>query len=951
MKSMNVKRVGSILAGTAMLGAALASPVMAGMDSTGITKGFFYDTTYNPIVQIVVGEKVGNAADFVAAGNIAATIGNLAYMTSSVTSSGPSYTPTGQVVITTAAKGAIGDYVQDTNARNQPVANFYDPDTGFSFSGNKTYESSDFTSYTLSCDKQSRTQASILLEGSYKNVHCLFCKTLCLASLKDPSHDMKESIAINSDGIRYYEDGLQSSDSEALKMAIDKKSITYKVDTDFIPLKTITQLDCTSTTAGDCDLDYEYRGKIILFGDDSYYVKDVDNDKIYLAKAKVLDDVTSEAFTSEYNGYKFKIDHLIYSAEYTVAGIMLDVKKPDGSQVQVQISKMANSPPIDGKYELAGVYAQDAGTLQTASIIVYDLGSQVILQDGEDLSIGGKTMTNWEVKFDLVDNCNLDSDCSISNYDNMKTSTGALLKDITVTYNHDLDGTEALEKDESLAFPNNFKLTFKGYQTNDFADAACSGAGQGNIKVYKGDENYQIDMTITGEDNNKYTDVRLDKGPFKKNDLFMANGAIYKYVDYVKDDKQSGKTDDQVKVTLDPTIRGSRQTIDNMQRFCDPEDSTNGTALALTYTKRPCSDFNDISLVKLALTDAIRDDDTTKLENDKILKVSAYDLFIKDGALNGANSTHLDVLFDDGDHSILLMQNFYTGGAINDKYLYVSSNQVGTFSDFKVNGYNLDMKVVNEAGLISDVNSTTYVASQDLNKDRNDDDTLVLFDTADGQVVVDMTDRAYDNNVDSDYKTSTALWNPALVGGTLVSKTNLKDSQDSILITPEGGDKFTIDWGSNNRVDSVELCHPQQQVDSTYFIGKDEETTTTDSYITADDVGKDITAGCCTFTVSKFEVNVGNATGGATTTQTVNPIVGNMVVTETGADTSKDLIIVGGPSVNGLSTVAKDDISAAADKFIVKKDGKTVQVAGWEAADTVAGGNALINWLKTNVHA
>lgn len=39
---------------------------------------FFYDESYNPKVQIVVGER-GMATDCVAAGNIAAAIGNLAH--------------------------------------------------------------------------------------------------------------------------------------------------------------------------------------------------------------------------------------------------------------------------------------------------------------------------------------------------------------------------------------------------------------------------------------------------------------------------------------------------------------------------------------------------------------------------------------------------------------------------------------------------------------------------------------------------------------------------------------------------------------------------------------------------------------------------------------------------------------------------------------------------------
>lgn len=367
MKSMNIRRVGSLVAGTAMLGAALSAPVIAGMDSTGITKGFFYDANFNPIVQIVVGEK-GMATDAVAAGNIAATVGNLAYMTKTVTGSGPSYTPEGQVVITTAAKGAIGDYVQDTDI-TEPTADFYDADKGLYFQGDKTYEKGDFTSYTLSCDKSTRTEAGLLMEGSYTNIHCLFCHNLCLEALENPAHDMKEKIMINSSKIFYYEDGINDDSSEALKMAVKKGAVSYQVETDYIPMKRISKdPDTTSCVGDDCYIDFEYRGKMLLFGEE-YYVKDIDgNDKIYLAKAKVLDDVTSEGFTAEYQGYKFKVDHLIYAAEYTVAGILLDVQKPDGTIVQVQISKMANG--VVDNMELSGVYAEEAAALQTASIIV-----------------------------------------------------------------------------------------------------------------------------------------------------------------------------------------------------------------------------------------------------------------------------------------------------------------------------------------------------------------------------------------------------------------------------------------------------------------------------------------------------------------------------------------------------------------------------------------------------
>lgn len=931
---MDIKKIGSIVAGTAMLGSALSAPVIAGLDSAGLTKGFFYDANFNPIVQIVVGQK-GMATDAVAAGNIAATVGNLAYMTKTVTPTGPTYVPEGQVVITTAARGAIGDYVQDTDdPTTEETELFYDDGKGIYFEGERTYERGDFTSYTLECDKQTRTEAGLLRTGTYGNIHCLFCQNLCLEALENPTHDMKEKITIDSEGIHYYEAGIDSDDSESLKMDIEKGSVKYTVKTDFIPMKRITQ-----NIGGDADdyIDFAYRGKMILFGEE-YYVKKIDGSKIYLCDGKVLDGVTSEGFTAEYNGYKFKIDHLIYAAEYTVAGILLDVEKPDGTVVQVQISKMA--PGIVDDLEIAGVYAEEAAALQSASIIVYDLSTEVILVDGEDLEIGGEVKKDWEVEFNVVDTCDDDADCDIGEYDDMDDDMkNALLKEITVTYNHDLDGDEALEKDESLLFPNNFRLTFKGYMTNDYRESPCSGAGEGNIKLEKGDAAYQLVVSLTGEDNNRYDNVRLDEGPFKKNDLFMVDGTIYKYDKYTE---KEGDTDaeDEVEVTLDPVIRGSRKKI-TLQRYCDPDDDGN---IATTFTGLNCEDIGgDIPVRTLALTDALDDDGSGDYENDDEIELDPYDLFVADSGIAG-----LDVLFDDGGNVIAFATHIDPDptSADNDLLLTVNPNMVGEFDDFDADDYGLELEVVTEAGLTADPDSDVYNAADDLNGDGDDDDILVIFETADGDVVIDMSDRDYNENVKYDFDTSVALYN---VDGNLVKE--LDEDVDTLLITPQGGDEFTIDWGSDNRVDGVELCHPVDKVDATYFIGTVEEETTAESVITKADEGKEVTAGCCTFTVSKFEVTAGEGTAEPVTTVDVRPIVGNMVVPEVAADTSKNLIIVGGPAVNGMCTLSKDEISAAPDKYVVKKVGNMVMVAGWTADDTVAGGNALINWLKENVHA
>jgi len=122
-----------------------------------------------------------------------------------------------------------------------------------------------------------------------------------------------------------------------------------------------------------------------------------------------------------------------------------------------------------------------------------------------------------------------------------------------------------------------------------------------------------------------------------------------------------------------------------------------------------------------------------------------------------------------------------------------------------------------------------------------------------------------------------------------------------------------------------------------------------ESTITEADVGTTKTAGCCTFTVEAFSVS-GAKAGSKVAQTTVNAISGNLVVPEIGADASKNLVIVGGPAVNGMTTVTADEIAAASNKYIVRRDGKKLIVAGWTASDTVDAGNALVDWLNANIH-
>ena len=81
MKSLNAKRIATVVAGAALLGMGLAFAGAVTFQSVPIITN-----SGQPVVQVVVGSSA-KASDGVAAANIAAAIGNLAYTSMPVTAS------------------------------------------------------------------------------------------------------------------------------------------------------------------------------------------------------------------------------------------------------------------------------------------------------------------------------------------------------------------------------------------------------------------------------------------------------------------------------------------------------------------------------------------------------------------------------------------------------------------------------------------------------------------------------------------------------------------------------------------------------------------------------------------------------------------------------------------------------------------------------------------------
>jgi hypothetical protein len=88
--------------------------------------------------------------------------------------------------------------------------------------------------------------------------------------------------------------------------------------------------------------------------------------------AKLLEGVSSEGFTKEYNGYKFKVDSLEYSREYHPSAILLDVEGPDGTIKQATV-KEGSSTRVDG-LNIASPFCgtvQEVRAVQSASLWVW----------------------------------------------------------------------------------------------------------------------------------------------------------------------------------------------------------------------------------------------------------------------------------------------------------------------------------------------------------------------------------------------------------------------------------------------------------------------------------------------------------------------------------------------------------------------------------------------------
>ncbi len=241
MKSLNVKRIAAVAAGAAMLGAAFATAVT--VDTEGVGNFKFFNNG-EPGVKVVVG-STAMASDAVAAANIAAMLGNLAYTTAQVDA--PSSSGSVQLEVTAPSSGGAG-----------VAAGEY----GFN---SLLDDNVDNSADNL---RQAASTTSGLLTGTKTSAKKISKDQTSLLELPNNGKLAMDSLTITEEQNVYVNSQVRYSDSEGVKQVIAKQLMpAYEVTfSDSLPycLDTAkTNATCTS----DNDLLEKNSKLIYLFGE------------------------------------------------------------------------------------------------------------------------------------------------------------------------------------------------------------------------------------------------------------------------------------------------------------------------------------------------------------------------------------------------------------------------------------------------------------------------------------------------------------------------------------------------------------------------------------------------------------------------------------------------------------------------------------------------------------
>jgi hypothetical protein len=217
---------------------------------------------------------------------------------------------------------------------------------------------------------------------------------ICQDTVVDLKHTMYETITVNNN-ITRYENGVSIRTLEdAAKQYSESDTIRYSVYADYLPPVFLMNKDKSL-------VDSRYRGKMIFLSEE-YFVKDWNDDEktIKLAKGQEIsiDNKEFADVNANKNTYQFKVNKALYS-EDKVAGMIVDVKKPDGTEIQAVSQRSLTA--VIGDVEVYTTNLATAGDFVQADIIVYDLSTEITLKEG-DVEVFGSDK-EWEVKISDVD--------------------------------------------------------------------------------------------------------------------------------------------------------------------------------------------------------------------------------------------------------------------------------------------------------------------------------------------------------------------------------------------------------------------------------------------------------------------------------------------------------------------------------------------------------------------
>lgn len=258
---------------------------------------------------------------------------------------------------------------------------------------------------------------------------------------------MSEYAFFNRSGIHAYDgSSLLSSDS-----------VVYMLNLGYLPMARLADASTGKY------LDYGYKGKIILFGKE-YYVREINGNKLYACNGSIQQ-TDNLGFFGDCMGYKFKVDRLLYDPQNAVSGVILDVRRPDGVIVQSEVSGHANG--LVDSLEIRMLNSSLSGSRTGVQLLIYDLESEIILQDRAPYSIGGALNDEWIASFNTVEQP-LPGSVTIPAYHGIEPGQ-KLLANISLIY----AGSKNLSTGDNLSMPSGYKVIYDGSDVIVVNSSAC----------------------------------------------------------------------------------------------------------------------------------------------------------------------------------------------------------------------------------------------------------------------------------------------------------------------------------------------------------------------------------------------------------------------------------------------------------------------------------------------